>query len=320
MAPLNSVPAVTVRAPAKVNLSLAVGPLRPDGYHELVTCFQAVDLVEQVTVRVADIDGCTVRGRHAEHVPTDAGNLAVRAVRALRDVARERGLPGADTPLAVDIVKSVPVAGGMAGGSADAAAALLAADQLLGLRLTREELHAIAATLGADVPFGLLGLTAIGRGRGDDLTPVLAGDHRLHWVFAVSGQGLSTPAVFRECDRLRGDTPVPDPDVPAGLVAALRGGDPHEIGPLLANDLTDAALSLQPSLADTLAVGRAAGALGAIVSGSGPTTAFLAADREGAIDVAVALTASKVAADVVRATGPAHGARVVEAPLDDTVA
>lgn len=301
--------AVTVRAAAKVNLELLVGPRDASGYHALATVFQAVSLYDDVTVRRAGRCSLTVAGRDAEHVPTDESNLAWRAV-----VAVGEGRPDAG-PVAISIAKDIPVAGGMAGGSADGAAALVAADALWGVGLGRSELHRLAAGLGADVPFSVLGGTAIGTGRGDELAPAMArGSY--HWVFAFSDEGLSTPRVFAELDRLRverGEDAVqqPEPEVSPALMTALLAGDAEAVGRAMHNDLQEAALSLQPRLADTLVIGQECGALGGIVSGSGPTCAFLAASHEHALDLAVALTASGVASDVRRAQGPVPGARLI---------
>lgn len=301
--------AVTVRAAAKVNLELLVGPRDASGYHALATVFQAVRLYDDVTVRRAGRCSLTVAGRDAEHVPTDESNLAWRAV-----VAVGEGRPDAG-PVAISIAKDIPVAGGMAGGSADGAAALVAADALWGVGLGRSELHRLAAGLGADVPFSVLGGTAIGTGRGDELAPAMArGSY--HWVFAFSDEGLSTPRVFAELDRLRaerGEDAVqqPEPEVSPALMTALLAGDAEAVGRAMHNDLQEAALSLQPRLADTLVIGQECGALGGIVSGSGPTCAFLAASHEHALDLAVALTASGVASDVRRAQGPVPGARLI---------
>jgi 4-diphosphocytidyl-2-C-methyl-D-erythritol kinase len=203
----------------------------------------------------------------------------------------------------------------MAGGSADAAAALLACDALWKTGLTRPELLDLAAELGSDVPFALLGGTAVGTGRGDRLSPALAvGEY--HWVVAFAGAGLSTPAVYRELDRLRAGRVLPEPRVPAEVMHALRLGDAEAVGALLANDLQPAALSLLPRLERTLAVGLEYGALGGLVSGSGPTVVFLARDGEHALDLSVALTASGAAPEVRRVRGPVHGARIVSGTLD----
>jgi 4-diphosphocytidyl-2-C-methyl-D-erythritol kinase len=295
---------VTVRAPGKVNLALVAGPLRDDGYHELVNVFHAVSLVDDVTARPADDVTVTVEGVHADLVPCDGTNLAVRAARL---VAERSGL---DEGVHLHIRKQIPVAGGMAGGSADAAAALVACDALWQAGLSRDDLLELAAELGSDVPFALVGGTAVGTGRGERLTPALArGEYE--WVFALSGTGLSTPAVYGELDRLRHGRDVPDPQVPDGVMQALRSGDAEALGACLHNDLEPAACALAPKLERTLEVGREYGALGALVSGSGPTVAFLVRDTEQALDISVALTASGAAEDVRRARGPVPGARVL---------
>lgn len=299
---------VTVRVPAKVNLELLVGPRRADGYHSLATVYQAVSLYDDVTVAAADDWGVSVSGPLADGVPTDERNLALRAARLLGE--RHDG-----DPVHVSIRKGIPVAGGMAGGSADAAATLVGIDHLWDLGLDREELEEAAAELGSDVPFLVTGGTAMGSGRGERLAPVLArGSY--HWVLALSDLGLSTPEVYAECDRLREGTVLPEPVSTPALMAALRTGDPHELAPQLTNDLQAAAVSLRPALGETLAAGMEYGALGGIVSGSGPTVAFLVEDHEAGIDLAVALTASGVVRDVRRASGPVHGAHVIHHRVD----
>jgi 4-diphosphocytidyl-2-C-methyl-D-erythritol kinase len=285
-----------------------VGPRRADGYHDLATVFQAISLHDEVIARPADAITVTVEGvgtaTDVSGVPTDGTNLAVRAARALAARA------GISDGVALRIRKAIPVAGGMAGGSADAAAALLACDALWGTGLSRADLDELAAGLGADVPFGLLGNTALGVARGDRLSEVL-GRGAFHWVLAVDTEGLSTAAVYAECDRLRGAAEVPEPVADPALMSALRAGDAAALGRALSNDLEAAALSLRPSLARTLAAGRELGVLGAMVSGSGPTCAFLVANAEAALDVAVGLSALGVCRDVRRATGPVPGARVI---------
>lgn len=298
---------VTVRVPAKVNLELLVGPPREDGYHPLSTIFHAVNLFDEVTVMSAPRWGLAVSGPQSFGVPVDGTNLAARAAQKLAEVA------GIDEPVHITIRKDIPVAGGMAGGSADAAATLVACDLLWGTGLSRPELEEIAAGLGSDVPFLLGGGTAMGSGRGERLAPVLArGSY--HWVFALSEDGLSTPAVYAECDRLRGDRTVPDPSPSAEMMTALRSGDARALGAALSNDLQAAAISLRPALGDVLDAGLEFGALGGVVSGSGPTVAFIAESNEAALDLAVSLTASGAVQDVRRATGPAHGAHVISAP------
>ena len=298
---------VTVRAPAKVNLALSVGPLREDGYHSLATVFHAVGLYDDlIATPLAPGSGVrvVVEGEEAFGVPLDGTNLAAKAVEAL--------LPyGASPDVALVISKGIPVAGGMAGGSADAAAALVAVDSLFELGLTRDELHDIGATLGSDVPFALHGGTAIGTDTGTVLTTAMVRG-TYHWVIALSYDGLSTPRVYRECDRLREGLEVDEPEVPDALMAALRTGDAPALGAALHNDLQPAAVSLRPHLAQLLSIGHEYGALGGMVSGSGPTCAFLARGAEHALDLAVAFTASGVCRNVRRTHGPVHGARVVD--------
>lgn len=305
---LESPPAVTARAPAKVNLELAVGPLRDDGYHALSTVYQAVGLHDDVTVAPADEWGCTVRGRDADRVPTDESNLALVAIRALAARA------GVERPVHVSIHKEIPVAGGMAGGSADAAAALVAYDALWELGTEREVLDQVAAQIGSDIPFLLHGGTAIGSGRGELVAPVLArGSYS--WVFVPgTGEGLSTPKVYAAFDRRHEGVEVAEPRPSTALMAALRTGHPAALGPVLSNDLQPDAIELQPRVGEVIEAAMGFGALAAIVSGSGPTVAALADGPEGAIDLAVALTASGIAPDVLRASGPVHGAHVLPTP------
>ncbi|MEU1216944.1 4-(cytidine 5'-diphospho)-2-C-methyl-D-erythritol kinase [Streptomyces sp. NPDC005791] len=294
---------VTVRVPAKVNVQLAVGAARPDGFHDLANVFLAVGLYDEVTVTPADALRVTCAGPDAAQVPLDATNLAARAAIAL---AARYGLA---PDVHLHIAKDIPVAGGMAGGSADGAAALLACDALWGTGASQEELLEICAELGSDVPFSLVGGAALGVGRGEQLTPVEVGG-TFHWVFAVADGGLSTPAVYGEFDRLTAGTRVPEPAASSALLTALRKGDTTALAGALGNDLQAAALSLRPSLADTLAAGTAAGALAALVSGSGPTTAFLVADEASARKVADALLASGTCRSARVAASPAAGATV----------
>ena len=301
---------VTVRVPGKVNLYLAVGDLRDDGYHELTTVFHAVSLFDDVTVRDADVLSLTMSGEGSEELPTDARNLAWKAAALLADHV------GRAPDVAISVTKSIPVAGGMAGGSGDAAAVLVAMNQLWELGLPRRDLHALAAKLGSDVPFALHGGTALGTGRGEELATVLARS-TFHWVLAFAHAGLSTPAVFGEIDRLR-ETPdrggPPRLDDAEPVLAALASGDPHELASLLGNDLQPAALSLRSDLRRTLRAGDEAGALAGIVSGSGPTCAFLCASESAAVDVGTALSGAGVCRTVRVASGPVHGARVVPDP------
>ncbi|GGU85882.1 4-diphosphocytidyl-2-C-methyl-D-erythritol kinase [Streptomyces albospinus] len=310
-APDNARESVTVRVPAKVNVQLAVGGRRPDGFHDLANVFLAVGLHDEVTVTPADTLTLTCTGPDADQVPLDESNLAARAALAL--AARH----GREANVHLHIAKDIPVAGGMAGGSADAAAALLACDTLWGTGTSRDELLTLCAELGSDVPFSLVGGAALGRGRGELLEPLAVGG-TFHWVFAVADGGLSTPAVYKECDRLRdasgrGATTadIPDPEPSPALLDALRTGDATALAAALENDLQAAALSLRPSLAATLAAGTDAGALAALVSGSGPTTAFLVSDAEAAERVAAALRASGTCRTARATAGPAPGATVV---------
>ncbi|MCP2259016.1 4-diphosphocytidyl-2-C-methyl-D-erythritol kinase [Streptoalloteichus tenebrarius] len=300
-------PPVTVRVPAKVNLHLSVGDVRPDGYHELVTVFQALSLTDEVTVAVADDPGVEVHGEGAATVPTDASNLAWRAVQAL---AERTGRDPYDPKVRVVIRKGIPVAGGMAGGSADAAATLVGLAALWKLDMTRDELAEVGARLGSDVPFALYGNTALGAGRGERLVPVL-GRHTFHWVVALDRRGLSTPDVYRELDRLRAESRPPRVGAVEPVLEALATGDPRQLALLLGNDLQSAAVSLRPSLRRTLRAGVAAGALAGIVSGSGPTCAFLCADGASAVRVAAELSGAGVCRTVRVAQGPVPGARVV---------
>ncbi|OKI95297.1 4-diphosphocytidyl-2C-methyl-D-erythritol kinase [Streptomyces sp. CB01249] len=295
---------VTVRVPAKVNVQLAVGAARPDGFHDLANVFLAVGLYDEVTVTPADSLRITCSGPDAAQVPLDASNLAARAASAL--AARHGIAP--DVHLHID--KDIPVAGGMAGGSADGAGALLACDALWGTRTPREDLLALCAELGSDVPFSLVGGAALGTGRGERLTPVEVGG-TFHWVFAVADGGLSTPAVYREFDRLTAGTRVPEPEASDALLDALRSGDPKTLAASLSNDLQAPALALRPSLSATLAAGTEAGALAALVSGSGPTTAFLTEDAATADRVAAALTASGTCRTARTAASPVPGATVL---------
>jgi 4-diphosphocytidyl-2-C-methyl-D-erythritol kinase len=294
--------------PAKINLHLAVGPVRPDGYHELVTVFQAVSLYDELTATPARTLTLAVSGEGADELPTGGDNLAWRAAELL---ARQAGV---DAAVHLELAKAIPVAAGLAGGSADAAAALVACDALWGTGLPRSEMIELAAQLGADVAFCLVGGTALGTGRGERLTPVLAGG-RWHWVLAVAHGGLSTPAVYAELDRLRAQAGASDPAAvgPAsGLINAMRVQDPEQLGKLLASDLQPAALSLRPPLRQTLQAAVELGALGAVVSGSGPTCALLARSEEHAVRLAAALAGAGVCRTVTVVTGPVGGARVVE--------
>jgi 4-diphosphocytidyl-2-C-methyl-D-erythritol kinase len=302
---------VTVRAPAKINLQLSVGPPGDDGFHPLATVFQAVGLYDEVTAVPAPGGTFTVEvsGVDAAHVPADGTNLAVRAARALVEAAGPETAPRLGVHLSIR--KTIPVAGGMAGGSADAAATLLACDALWGLDIDRAQLADIAADLGSDVPFALLGGTAIGMGRGERLTPAL-GRGSWHWVLLVSTSTLSTPTVYGELDRLREGRVLVEPRVSDSLMQALRSGEATALGAALHNDLQHAAVSLLPELDHLLEFVEAAAPAGSLVSGSGPTVAVLAEDEQHAGELALALADAPGVSRVLRASGPVPGCRIVD--------
>lgn len=297
---------VTATAPGKVNIQLSVGGLRADGFHPLASVFHAVSLMEEVTATATPsgtgISIGEITGPDADLVPRDETNLVWRAAAAVgRSVA-------VDPDVRLDIAKKIPVAGGMAGGSADCAAALVAVNRLLGAKLTPAELSALGVELGSDVPFALLGGTAAGLGRGELLSP-LASRSRFHWAFATSATGLSTAAVYRQYDVMRPDAPVPE--ISSAVVAALIAGDPKALGKALVNDLQAPALALQPDLAKVLAAATEAGACGAIVSGSGPTIAVLGRNESHALHLAAILMGSGLVKRTFTVHGPVPGARVV---------
>jgi 4-diphosphocytidyl-2-C-methyl-D-erythritol kinase len=303
--PLTEDEVVRVRASGKINLSLRSGPRRADGYHELATVFQAVSVYDDLEARWADPGQFDLRvsGEQAALVPTDDSNLALKAARLLSRMSGNRGLG-----CSLDLRKTIPVAGGMAGGSADAAAALLACSVLWDLDTGPDDLLELGAELGADVPFCLTGGTALGTGRGDRIAPVLSrGSY--HWVLVLSEGELSTPAVFRRFDELRGGRR--ELVSPPELLSALIAGDAAALGKALVNELQPAALSLRPELNRVLAVGDELGALAGIVSGSGPTIAFLAADERSAIELAVGLSAEGIGREIRRVHGPVPGARLL---------
>lgn len=299
-----------VRAPGKINVFFEVGAVQQDGYHDVASAYQAVSAFEDVWATPADDITISVAGTvDVAGVPLDDRNLAVRAARLL---AVETGWRGG---VHLEVRKGVPVAGGMGGGSADAAAALVACDALWGTGLSSSQLQALGARLGADVPFALMGGTAIGVGRGDELSPALARG-RFDWVTVTSSDGLSTPEVYQALDEHRArhavdiGPAVRSPMVDAAVLHALRAGDAAMLAECTRNDLQVAALKLRPSLARTLEAGERAGALAGIVSGSGPSVAFLAADAEAAIELQVVLSASGHVAHHVH--GPVPGARIVD--------
>jgi 4-diphosphocytidyl-2-C-methyl-D-erythritol kinase len=308
-----SVPAgsVTVRVPGKINLYLAVGDRGEHGYHELTTVFHAVSLLDEVTVRNADVLSLELGGHGAGQLPTDQRNLAWQAAELMADHV------GRAPDVSITIDKSIPVAGGMAGGSADAAAVLVAMNALWELGVPRRDLHTLAARLGSDVPFALHGGTALGTGRGEELATVLTRD-TFHWVLAFAEGGLSTPVVFSEFDRLRfgehgGADTASRLDEPGPVLAALAAGDPKLLAPLLGNELQAAAVSVDPGLRDVLRAGVEAGALAGIVSGSGPTCAFLCPSAPAAVDVGAQLSEAGACRAVRVVSGPVHGARVIPA-------
>jgi 4-diphosphocytidyl-2-C-methyl-D-erythritol kinase len=300
---------VTVRVPGKVNLYLAVGDRREDGYHELTTVFQAVSLTDEVTVRNADVLSLELVGEGTDTLPTDERNLAWQAAELMAEHV------GRAPDVSILIDKSIPVAGGMAGGSADAAAVLVAMNSLWELNVPRRDLRILAAQLGSDVPFALHGGTALGTGRGEELATVLS-RNTFHWVLAFADSGLATPAVFAELDRLRDAGAPPRLVEPGPVLAALAAGDPVELAPLLGNEMQAAAVSLEPALRRALRAGAEAGALAGIVSGSGPTCAFLCDSADSAVDVGARLSGAGVCRTVRVASGPVPGARVVPAPTE----
>lgn len=299
---------VRATAPGKINVSMRVGPLREDGYHDVATVYQAVSLVEDITATEADDISVSFSGPiDTSGIALGESNLVIRAARA---VARRAGTSAGAR---IEVVKNVPVAGGMGGGSADAAATLVAVDALWGTNLGAKVLHELAAELGADVPFALHGGTAIGLGRGDILSPVLATGH-FEWVLVTCDKGLSTPEVFTQLDRHRAEhsldietVPV-EPTVEPELLHALRAGCAVALAEYVRNDLQAAALQLKPELGDVLEFGETHGALAGIVSGSGPTVAFLAEDDTAALALVDAFTAERRKA--MRVMSPVHGARV----------
>lgn len=300
----NAAAQVAVRAPAKINLVLAVGPACSDGYHELATVFHAVSLHDTVVARPADEISVTVAGGQVKGVPVDETNLAARAAAELR---RHAGLRSG---VRLDVHKDIPVAAGLAGGSADAAAALVACDALWGTGLDGRRLAGLAARIGSDVPFALEGGTALGTGRGERLASVPVGS-TFHWVLAIVDAGLPTPSVYAELDRMRGRQPVQRPEVDPGVLAALRAGDPEALAAGLRNDLEQAACALRPALRETLDAGAKSGALAGVVSGSGPTCAFLARDETHALELAERLVTAGACSAMRHVRGPVTGARVV---------
>lgn len=302
------VDAIHVRAPAKINLHLAVGPPGDDGFHDLRTIFHAIDLYDEVRALPADRLELGLTGADSPTLPLDRRNLAWQAAELLAMYTNRQ------PSVRLEVTKAIPIAAGLAGGSADAAAALVACDLLWGTRLSREELLKLASQLGSDVAFSLTGGTALGTGRGDRLSPVLAAGSYT-WVLAVASGELSTPLVYAELDRMRAAGVAPEPMPPeTDTLDALRAGDASALGQSLGNDLEAAAISLAPYLRRTLDTGMALGALGAVVSGSGPTCAFLVSDPADGTRLASALDDARVCRTTRIASGPVHGARLVQSP------
>lgn len=303
--PLPAPEAITVRAAAKINLQLGVGPIRGDGFHPLATVYQAIGLYDDVTLESADEWSLTVRAHDnldVSGVPTDAGNIALKAAHAL---CAHHGI---DRAASILIDKSIPVAGGLAGGSADAAATLVGLDRLWNLDTSDADLLAIAAGLGSDVPFALIGGTAVGVGRGE-IVEAVPDAGAWWWVVAESELGLSTPRVYQEFDALTPD--AKDPEIDSRLLDALAAGDVEALASRLSNDLQGPALHLRPDLREVLDVGDGHGALRSLISGSGPTCLFLCADHDSALAVRQGLYAEGIERVHV-APGPVAGAHVVD--------
>ena len=294
---------VEVKAPAKVNLALKVGGIGDDGFHPIETLFHAVGIYDTIVATPSDVLGLEFSGEGAESLPLNNSNLAWQAAQLIADFA------GVEPNVHLSIHKNIPIAGGMAGGSADAAGTLIACDALWQLNLSREELMSLSAQLGSDISFPLVGGTAIGRGRGEDVTSLLTRGE-IHWVFAVSAEGLSTPKIYKVFDELN---PNPaKPEVPNDLVAALTSGDIKAAAKLMVNDLQVPAISQRPVLAKILQAGAHASALNGIVSGSGPTCAFIARSYEDAVQIAHELQISGVVQRTLLGVGPVKAAHVTE--------
>lgn len=286
----------TVRMPAKINLSLGVGPRRNDGYHELATIFQAVDLYDKISVVKSDEIELKMIGHEASELPVDGKNLAVKAAKLLR---HRYGTPALGAK--IEITKKIPIAGGMAGGSGNAAAVLLACNMIWRLGLSKKQLAELALEVGSDVPFLLSGGTAVGYGRGEKLTE-LPNSGKLNWVLATSRRGMSTPRVFEMFDAMKSSGDITPPDA---LVEALANNDRLAIAELLRNDLQPAVLSMRPDLRQVLAAGERAGALASIVSGSGPTCVFFVENRAMARRVASSISSCMGVASALPVSGPA---------------
>ena len=295
---------VTVRVPGKVNVYLGVGAREFSGFHNLATVFQSVNIYDEITVEDSDDFEIVAQGSFAKRIPTDQSNLVWAATKLVAAAC------GRDPKVKITINKSIPIAAGMAGGSADAAATLLACDALWRAQIPRAQLDAMASELGSDVPFMLHGGCAIGTSRGDVLAPVMTRGI-FHWVFGTFNEGLSNAAVYERTDNLRSPHFAEVPNVPVEVLSAITQGDAVALGALLRNDLQTAAITMKPVITSALEFGLDLGALGAIVSGSGPTCAFLVKDEKAAIDLVVALSSSGLVDQAIRAHGPVHGARTL---------
>lgn len=314
---------VTAVAPGKINVSLRVGPLREDGYHEVATLYLAVSLYEEVSAERRDDGAITVslsersaftevqtrdpetQEMVAAAIPLDERNLVYQAASKLR--ARLGITDGVD----LTITKNVPVAGGMGGGSADAAAALVACSALWEAGLSKEQLAEIGSELGADVPFAILGGAAVGQGVGDELSPLLTRGE-LHLVLVPANTGLSTPSVYAKLDEMRAEAGVEAeaPELDPDLVRAVCTADAELVASLMANDLQAPAVASLPSLEDMMDVGMIEGALQGMVSGSGPTLVFLARDAEAAHRLCTSFE-ERTEVWAIPVTGPASGARLI---------
>lgn len=311
-------PCVGVRVPAKINLFLAVRGRAPDGYHDLVTILQTISLYDHLRVGVYGPPG---RGHHPaarrrmrielhqevlEGLPEGDDNIAVKAARmlgSLRGVLDPEHQPQdseAEPRTLLELDKTIPLAAGLAGGSADAAGALIALNELWGCDLSTAELREVAAELGSDVPFCVGGGTALATGRGATPAPVLCGG-TFHWVVCEADEPLATGAVYRAWD----DTCQPTDAEPEPVLVALREGDPAALGRALHNELEPAALTLQPTLRQGRRTLEAAGALGVVVAGSGPTLLALARDAGDAERIAGEVGASFLRVHIARS--PAGG-------------
>jgi len=330
-------PTVRVHAPGRLAVFLRVGAVRPGGGHEVAGAYQAVSLRDEVHAAADDEFLVSFVGGDVPVVdaPTDEGNLALQAARLL---ARRLGHSGG---VRLEIVKNLPVGGGLGGAAADAAAALVACDALWEAGLGRDQLMELAGELGADrygadrfdtdddalasvdpgtarmraaVRFALAGGTAVGTGREAVLSPALS-QGRFHWVLVVREPGMESAEVYRELDRHRErhrrELPpaASAPEVEAGVLQALRAGEPAMLAEVLQNDLQAPALMMAPELADVIELGERNGALAGVIGGTGPTVAFLAEDRDAAIALQIALSAGRHRA--LHVTGPVHGARIV---------